>query len=274
MATTPAVQALVNQKLQAFERLQSEFETCFHFVQNVHGQRRFPAFSVSDIVQYLHALWICESKDRLLGIPKTIERYEGELCLKLLRDWQEGSTSEVVAFLQRKLDMLPFAELTHQIHEAQHLGGDYGLAQRLLHGRAILLNRGMNLMQALDAIFTLQEEDLVKEVQAACIRYGHTPGQVEQQLAELATPLYSYLRHPALAQRNMAVMNKMGVNVALRPDDQPGLRSWRVLEPVEPLQPYAEHVIEGYLELTLPAHNNILGLRFIDHPERSNIETV
>jgi hypothetical protein len=274
MPTTLATQALVNQKLEAFERLQSEFETSFHFVQDVHGQKRFPAFSISDVVHYLHALWICECKDRLLGVPKTIERYEGELCLKLLRDWQEGNTSEVVAFLQRKLDMLPFAELTRQIHEAQQLGGDYGLARRLVHGRAILLNRGMNLMQALDAIFVLPQDELVKEVQAACVRYGHTPGQLEQQLAASATPLYSYLRHPTLAQRNMAVMNKMGVNVSLRPDDQPGMRSWRVLEPVEPLQPYAEHVIEGYLELTLPAHNNILGLRFIDHPERSNAEEV
>jgi hypothetical protein len=26
--------------------------------------------------------------------------------------------------------------------------------------------------------------------------------------------------------------------------------------------------------LTLPAHNNILGLRFIDHPERNNIGEV
>ncbi len=274
MATTLAIQTLVNQKLEAFEQLQGEFEASFHFVQDVHGQRRFPAFSISSIVNYLHALWICECKDRLLGVPKTIERYEGEHCLKLLRGWQEGDTSEVVAFLQRKLDMLPFAELTHQIHEARQLGGDYGLSRRLVHGRAILLNRGMNLMQALDAIFALSEEELLKEVQAACIHYGHTPGQVEQQLAEMKTPLYSYLRHPALAQRNMAVMNKMGVNVTLKPDDQPGLRSWRVQEPVEPMPPYAEHIIAGYQELTLPAHNNLLGLRFIDHPERSSVETV
>ncbi len=73
MATTLAIQTLMNQKLEAFERLQSEFETSFHFVQDVHGQRRFPAFSISSIVNYLHALWICECKDRLLGVPKTIE---------------------------------------------------------------------------------------------------------------------------------------------------------------------------------------------------------
>src|SRR5215469_130319 len=249
MATTLATQALATQKLEAFEQLQSEFETSFHFVQNVHGQRRFPTFSISDIVHYLHALWICECKDRLLSVPKTIERYEGELCLRLLHNWQEDDTAAVVTFLQRKLDMLPFAELTYQIHEAQQPGSDQGLARRLIHGRAILLNRGMNLMQALDAIFALPEEELLKEVQAACIHYGHTPSQIEQQIAEMKMPLYSYLRHQALAQRNMAVMNKMGVNVTIKPDDLPGLRSGRVVEPDEPMPPFAEHIIAGYQEL-------------------------
>lgn len=271
MATTLAVQTLVNQKLEAFERLQTEFEASFHFVQDVHGQRRLPAFSIADIVHYLHALWVCECKDRLLGVPKTIERYEGQYCLELLRGWQAGNTADVVAFLHRKLDMLPFAEITRQIHEAQQLGGDYGLAPRLIHGRATLLNRGMNLMWALDAIFAVPEKELVQEVQAACVNYGHTPKEIEQQLAEMDAPLYSYLRHQTLARRNMAVMNRMGVKVTARPADQPGQRSWRVLEPTEPMSPYAEHVIEGYLELTLPAHNNILGLRFVDLPERSSI---
>ena len=45
-------------------------------------------------------------------------------------------------------------------------------------------------------------------------------------------------------------MNKLGVNVMNKPADQPGQRSWKVLEPVEPMSPYAEHVIEGYQELT------------------------
>ncbi len=36
------------QKLEAFERLQSEFEASFHFVQEVHGQRRFSAFPVME----------------------------------------------------------------------------------------------------------------------------------------------------------------------------------------------------------------------------------
>ncbi len=274
MVTTQATQDLVNQKLEAFERLLTEFEMSFQYVQDMHGQRRFPLLSVADSVHYLHALWICECKDRLLSIYKNITRYEGRYCLELLQRWQEGETADVVAFLQRKLDTLPFADLTSQIQQARHRGGMEGLAQRLVHGRLILLNRGMNLMNILDAIFVLPENELLKEVQIACRQYGHQPDQIEKQLAELETPLYSYLPHQALAQRNMAVMNKMGVNVITMPSDQPGQRSWRVLEPTEPMHPYAEHLIEGYLELTLPAHNNIMGLRFIDLPERSNVERI
>lgn len=272
--TTQATQNLVNQKLEAFERLLTEFEMSFQYVQDMHGQRRFPLLSVADSVHYLHALWICECKDRLLSIYKNITRYEGRYCLELLQRWQEGETADVVAFLQRKLDTLPFSDLTYQIQQARQRGGMEGLAQRLVHGRLILLNRGMNLMNILDAIFALPEYELLKEVQIACRQYGHQPDQIEKQLAELETPLYSYLPHQALAQRNMAVMNKLGVNVITMPSDQPGQRSWRVLEPTEPMHPYAEHLIEGYLELTLPAHNNIMGLRFIDLPERSDVERI
>ena len=274
MATTQKTQNLVNQKLAAFEQLQPEFEASFHFVQDMHGQRRFTFLSIADLVHYLHALWICECKDRLLSIYKNITRYEGYYCLELLRQWQQGETTDVVAFLQRKLDTMPFADLTRQIHHARQLGGEEGLAQRLLHGRLILLSRGMNLMHALDAIFSLSDDELLKEVQKACAEYGHRPEQIEKQLAEMETPLYSYLPHQGLAQRNIAVMNKLGVNVTKMPPDRPGKRSWRVLEPTEPMQPYAEHLIEGYLELTLPAHNNILGLRFTDHPWRSNVAKV
>src|SRR5438552_9574767 len=158
MATTLAVEQLAKQKLEAFERLQPEFEASFHFVQEMHGQRRFSIFPVTQIVHYLHALWVCECKDRLLSIYKNIERFEGRYCLDLLRRWQEGETADVVAFLQRKLDGLPFADLTRQIQEtsATHHAGD-GLERRLAHGRLVLLNRGMNLMQAFDAIFALSE---------------------------------------------------------------------------------------------------------------------
>jgi hypothetical protein len=270
MATTPT---LIQQKLAAFDRLEAEFVSCFQFVQEVHGQRRFSSFPVSDIVRYLHSLWMCECKERLLSVFKNIQRYEGRYCLELLQLWQRNQdTASVVAFLDRKLDMLPFADLTRQIHEARFTHADDGLVQRLTHGRLVLLNRGINLMQALDSLFTSSEVDLFADVQAACERYGHLPDQLEEQLRELEqSPLYSYLPHQTLAQRNMVVMNKLGVSVALKPADLPGERSWRVLAPMEPLQPFAEHVIDGYQELTAPWHNNILGVRFTDRPERSSI---
>lgn len=282
MEATPATQELINQKLAAFEQLQPEFEECFRYVQNVHGQKRFSTFSVADAVRYLHALWICERKDRLLSIYKNIERYEGRRCLELLRSWQAvGNNAGVVAFLQRKLDMMPFADITRQVYMAEQQGGDFGLARRLRHGRLILLNRGMNLLHALDAIFALPEEQLVKEVQVACERYGHTPAQIDQQLADMDSPIYSYVPHQALANRNMLVMNKLGADVMSKPMDQPGQRSWRVLEPAEPVvdpaepvKPFAEHIIFRYQELTSPQHNNIRGNRFIDRPERSDRGTV
>jgi len=274
MGATTTMQDLIKQKLEAFEQLQPEFEECFRYVQDVHGQKRFATFSVADTAHYLHAFWICECKDRLLSIYKNIKRYEGQYCLELLGVWQEGDNTDVVAFLQRKLDMLPFADLTRQYHEALQRGGEFGLARRLAHGRLIMLNRGMNLMHALDAIFALPEDQLVKEVHVACERYGHQPSQIKHQLTEMESPLYSYVPHQMLANRNMVVMNKLGVDVMNKPTDQPGQRSWRVLEPTEPLSPFAEHIIAGYQELVSPLHNNIRGERFIDLPERSDTGTI
>ena len=71
MEETATTERLVTQKLAAFDRLQTEFEECFHYIQDVHGQQRFPTFSVSDAVHYLHALWICECKDRILSVSKS-----------------------------------------------------------------------------------------------------------------------------------------------------------------------------------------------------------
>jgi hypothetical protein len=194
--------------------------------------------------------------------------------LRLLSRWHEGETADVVDFLQRKLDMMPFADLTRQIREARsHHKGD-GLAHRLIDGRSVLLNRGMNLMQAFDAIFALPEEQLIGEVRAACAQYDHRPQQIERQLVELSTDLYAYAPSPLLAQRNMEVMNKMGVYVMNKPSDQPGNRSWRVLEPTVPPDSFAEHVIEGYVELTAPEHNNPRDVRFVDRPEYSDEGTV
>ena len=272
MAATLTLEKLAKQKIEAFERLQLEFEVSFHFVQDVHGQRRFSAFPVTETVHYLHALWICECKDRLLSVYKNIERYEGRYCLELLRRWQEGETADVIVFLHRKLDGLPFAELTRQIQEAMTASqADNGLVRRLMHGRLTLLSRSMNLMLALDAIFALPEDDLRQEVQVACAHYGHNPAQIEQQLAEMEVPLYSYRPHRLLAQQNMLVMNKSGVNVMVLPTDRPGERSSKVATPEEPLQPFAEHLIEGYLELVSPSHNNLMRHRFVDRPELSEV---
>jgi hypothetical protein len=274
MKETGATEHLIKQKLAAFEYLQVEFEKCFHFVQDVHGQRRFPTFSVADSVHYLHALWVCECKDCLFSIYKNITRYEGRHCLKLLQGWQEGDTASVVDFLYRKLDMLPVAEITRQLHEALYQGNDKNLVRRLEYGRSVLLNRGMNLLHAMDAIFALQEDQLMIEVQTECMKYGHQPSQIREQVVDMDMPLYSYIPHRLLAQRNMAIMNKLGVDVMPKPTERPGQRLWRVLEPTEPISPFAEHVIKGYHELVSPLFNNIKGVRFVDRTERSNEQQI
>ena len=271
MVTTLTIEKLAKQKLEAFERLQSEFESSFHFVQEVHGQWRFSTFPVMESVHYLHALWVCECKDRLLSIYKNIERYEGRYCLDLLQHWQAGETADVIAFLHGKLDGFPFVELTHQIMDAKTArSADDGLVRRLVHGRLTLLNRSMNLMQALDAIFVLPEDDLRNEVQAACVHYGHSPSQIEQQLVEMKNPLYSYMPHQLLARRNMLVMNTLGMKVMTLPTDRPGERTWKVTVPTEPRPSFAVHMIAGYQELVSPSHNNIMGHRFVDRPEKDS----
>jgi hypothetical protein len=275
MVTTVMVPQLVQQKLQAFERLEPEFEDCFLFVQDVHGQKRFPSFPVAYTVRYLHALWICECKTCLLSVPKTVKEYEGQVCLQLLRNWQaKGNTADVVSFLQRKLDMLPLADITRQIQEALHVSANERLAQRLMHGRTVLLNRGVNLMQALDALFALPEEILLRNVHEACAQYGHLTEQIVLQLEEMQLPLYSFVPHQSLAQRNMQVMNRLGMNVIQKPADLPAERSWKVARSIEPLQPFAEHVVQGYQELTAPWHNNVMARRFVDRPERSDAGVV
>lgn len=272
--TTTAMMQLVQQKLAAFERLQAEFEASFQFVQDVHGQKRLTGFPVADTVRYLHARWVCELKSRLLSVSHTVKEYEGRLCLELLLHWQEGDTASAVDFLYHRLDMLPVADITRQLQEIrqQPQEKERGLAQRLLNGRLVLLNRGMNLMMALDAIFMLADDALLEEVRKSCVLYGHRPEQIGQQVQELDGPLYSYVPHQVLAQRNMQVMNGLGVNVTQRVGDHPGQRSWRVVEPTTPMSPYAEQVVEGYQELISPWHNNIKQDRFVDRPEASERE--
>ncbi len=257
---------LVAEKLAAFERLQPEFEASFQYVQEVQGQRRFATFPVAASVRFLHALWVCERKDRLLSVPLTMGRSEGRRCLELLRDWQAGETAPVVDFLQRKLDMLPFGALTRRLEAIQREKGTNPLAARLAHGRLVLLNRGMNLLAALESIFTLPDEALLEEVRVACAQYGHQSDQIEEQLAALDAPLMMYVRHPLLAQRNMLVMDRLGVRLTGDSADQPGQRSWRVAESTLPAKPYAEQVIRGYVDMTSSRHNNFSDYRFIHQP--------
>ncbi len=266
---TIAPPPVVREKLTAFEQIQPEFEACFRFVQDVQGQKRFPSFPVRETVHFLHALWLCECKDRLLSVYRNIERYEGRHCLELMRSWQNGDSSDVVAFLQRKLDMPPLAQLTQQYELAQRSGGDFGLARRLAHGRVVQIVRSMNFLHALDAIFAPSPDELQQQVQAACAEFGHRPEQIEQQLAEMERPIYDFVPHQALAQRNMTVMNALGVQIMSYPSDQPGQRSWRVLEPTVPPGPYAQHVIVGYLERITPWYNNPRNKNFVDRPEYS-----
>lgn len=267
MTTTTQVPELVQQKLEAFESIQAEFERCFQFEQEVHGQKRFSSFPVGQIVMYLHALWMCERKDRLLSIYKNMRRYEGQRCLELLQGWQKGKSAEVIAFLTRKLDMFPFATITAQIEEARTQQGNEMLARRLEHGRSIALNRGMNLLRALEAIFSLSQEALLKEVCPACEQVGHTPAQIKEQLAELEMPLYAYRPHQLLAQRNMVVMNKLEVDGLASSADQPDRRSRRISPSTEPFAPFADQVIDGYLPLLAPLYNNVQQVRFTDRAE-------
>lgn len=273
MVEEAALPPVVAEKLATFEHLQPEFEASFRYIQDVQGQRRFPIFPLDAAVRYLHALWVCDCKDRLLSVPRTIERYEGERCLELLQRWQAGEVTEVVEFLQRKLDSQLFSVLTRQIETLQRQEdesasalGEGTLIKRLKHGRLILLNRAMNLMQALEPIFTLPPQRALAEVQAACAQYGHQPEQIKQQMTMLQTDLYAFVAHPALARSNMLEMNKLGIQVMSDTADQPGQRSARVAAPTMPDRPYAEEVINGYVEMTSLLHNNLSVHQFVSLP--------
>lgn len=260
-APSGALPELIRQKLIAFERIENEFIESFQYKEAMHGQRRFEKLPIVDSVRYLHALWVCERKDALLSVPYSEARYEGRRCLELLREWQRSQSSsvEVVAFLHRKLDMLEFAEMTRQVEEAQRTG-KRDVAARLIHGCKILLNRNFNLLEALDAIFTTNPETLGEQVLLACHHYGHGPEHIEQQLAEMQSPLYSRAPHPALARRNMEVMNHLGVSVTENAEDRPGSRTDRVRPPTSPQPAYAEQTIVGEITFVSMAHNNPAGL--------------
>lgn len=104
MPTETAVPVLIAEHLAAFERLKVEFAASFQYAQQVQGQRRFPTFPIEAPVHYLHALWECACNDRLLSVPKRMERYAGQRCLDLLERWQTSEPAGVVEVLQHKLD--------------------------------------------------------------------------------------------------------------------------------------------------------------------------
>ena len=190
----------------------------------------------------------------MLFRSKNIHRYEGRRCLELLHSWQAGHNVEIVAFLTNKLDMLSFTDITARLEEACNQQGESALADRLQHGRLVLLNRGMNLLHALEALFSLSGEALLQEVRAACRQYNHSPAQIKAQLAELEAPLYTYRPHQLLARQNMVVMNRLDVDVLAQPTDMPGTRTWYSASPTELLAPFAEQVISGYLALSAPLY--------------------
>jgi len=260
-------QRLIEQKLEVFERIRPDFEASFRFLEDMHGQQRFTALTIADAVRYLHARWICECKSRILSIAKTSKEYEGRRCLELLQQWQAGNTASTIDFLNHKLDMLPLSDITRQLQELP--AQETKLAERLLHGRHVMLNRGMNLITLLDALFAPTQDHLIEEVRIACRQYGHESEQIERQMDEMNAPLYSYVPHQSLAQRNMLIMNALSVRVEAGPSDLPGHRTARVLPPKESPRPFAEEVIKGYQELTAPFHNNVKDVPFVDRPEEN-----
>lgn len=245
---------LIVEKLARFDQISGEVLANFPYVQDVHGQRRFAAFPIAETIHYLHALWICNSKDMLLSVPITgrrrkgsadrFERYEGQYALELLKQWQEGVTSDVVDFLELKLDNAPLGLITRNI-EAAIQGNNRALARRLAHGRMILLNRTHNLVSALRTIFALPPERLMREVRESCAQYGHTIEQCSAQLAEMDSPIYSFVPHPALARRNMRLMNALGVKITDNAADRPGHRTAIVQRPTMPQYAYADYVVIG-----------------------------
>ena len=245
---------LVTEKLAEFDRISGEVLANFPYVQDVHGQRRFPSFPILATVHYLHALWICNRKDMLLSVPVTgrrrkgsgdrFERYEGQYALELLRQWQDGKTADLVDFLELKLDYAPFGLITRN-YEAAIQNGDRLLASRLAHGRTILLNRSHNLVCAFRSIFALRPDRQQREVRDACAQYGHTIEQCDEQLAAMNSPLYAYVPHPKLARRNMQLMNTLGLKITDNAADRLEKRTASVQRPSMPQYAFADYVVVG-----------------------------
>jgi hypothetical protein len=94
----------------------------------------------------------------------------------------------------------------------------------------------------------------MQAVRSACAEAGLDQEAIRRRLDELDARIYTPVGHPALAQRNMLVMNALGVRVSDHGADRPGHRTDRVVLPTMPAGPYAETAIRGELELVPPAH--------------------
>jgi hypothetical protein len=274
MAERDSLPPLVAEKLAAFDRIEPAFETSFAFVQQVQGARRFASFPVGHTVTYLHALYICDCKDRLLSVPRLADRYDGRRSLEAMLSLGRGEAADTVGLLLRKLDTLPFGEITRQLEAARRDPAQAALAERLAHGRLVLLDRAMNLHRALDALFAASAAELTEQAGTACARYGCTPDEIARRLAALDSPPYAYLPHPALARRNMLVMDRVGIRASAGAPDRPGERTWRVAAPTVPPGPYAEEAIAGYVALTAPLHNNPRDVAFADRAEPMGLPPV
>lgn len=257
-----ALPPLVAEKLAAYEQIAGDVEAAFRYIEDMHGQRRFSHVPVDETVRYLHALWLCDRKDMLLSVPTfsgrrkrgsggRYERFEGQHALELLCAWQQGEMADVVAFLEMKLGQSSFADITRSIGVAARRG-DRALAQRLMHGRKTLLIRTHNLTRALSVLFSTRPDALQQAVIAACARYGHTIEACKDQLAEIGTPLYSCVPHPALARHNMRLMNSLGIGVTDNKTDRPGRRTRTVQRPKMPKYSYAEYVVAGETTMVNP----------------------
>jgi hypothetical protein len=253
-AASGELDAVVRQKLEAFEAIERDFRESFRLVAAFHGERRLERVPVGASVRYLRALWICDCKDRLLDAARSIRRYEGRRCLELLLAWQRGQSAGVVIFLSEKLGDAPIAELTRQITLAE-ISGDAALAGRLSYGRQIALNRSFNLAVALEAILGASPEELRDGVTDVCRELDLGPERIAEALTAFDSPIYGHVRHPLLARRNMLLMNALGE--AVTNDGGPlRVRTSRVLPAASPHPARSETPVVPVVTMVSMAHNN------------------
>ncbi len=237
---------LIEQKLAAFDALLPEYIASFQFIQALQGQQRLDDFTIDTTVHYLHARWVLECKDRLLGTSGTRSAHEGQHCLVMLARWQTGDAADIIEYLQHHLDTESLGLLSRQIQQVTRSSGDHSAMLPLEQGRRVMLNRNLHFLRLIDTIVATPAELMVQRVLEASERYGHAPAAIAHQLAAFETPLYGPARHFTLAQRNMLLMNEVGTTMIVRPVDRSGHRTWQVTLPTEPPGPFAQAVIPAY----------------------------